>query len=83
MCMCVCTVFKILKLFPDKIECAMNLRDLPHKQVNLKFSSNDVQWNPNEGIHMCVRACMDVCMHMCVCAYVCWVPSFKPHVCTC
>ena len=46
-------VFKILKLFPDKIEHAINLRDLPHKHVNLKFSSNDVQWNPKEGT-LCV-----------------------------
>ena len=42
-------MFKILKLFPDNIEHAINLRDLPHKQLNLNFSSNDVQWNPKEG----------------------------------
>lgn len=42
-------VFKILKLQPDTIEPAINLRDLPHKQLNLNFSSNDVQWNPKEG----------------------------------
>ena len=55
-------VFKILKLSPDRIESAINLRDLPHKQVNLNYSSNDVQWNPKEG----------VCMHgvyVCVCAW--------------
>lgn len=52
-----CVVFKILKLHPDKIESAINLRDLPHKQVNLKYSSNDVQWNPKEGTVCVYTAC--------------------------
>ena len=47
--LCVLIVFKILKLSPDAIECAINLRDLPYKQMNLNFSSNDVKWNPREG----------------------------------
>jgi len=42
-------VFKIIKLSPDQFEVVHNLRDLPHKQINLNFSSNDVQWNPRDG----------------------------------
>ena len=47
--MCVVAVFKILKLSPDQLEVQNDLRDLPHKQLNLNFSSNDVQWNPKDG----------------------------------
>lgn len=42
-------VFKIFKLSPDQFEVVHNLRDLPHKQINLNYSSNDVQWNPKDG----------------------------------
>ena len=42
-------VFKILKVSPDQFEVLYNLRDLPHKQLNLNYSSNDVQWNPKDG----------------------------------
>lgn len=46
----VCTVFKILKLGTDQIEIQNDFRDLPHKQLNLNYSSNDVQWNPKDGM---------------------------------
>ena len=42
-------VFKILRLGPEQIEVELNLRDLHHKQLNLNFSNNDVQWNPKDG----------------------------------
>ena len=42
-------MFKILKLSADQIEPQNDLRDLPHKQLNLNYSSNDVQWNPKDG----------------------------------
>ena len=42
-------VFKIFKLSPDQFEVVHNLRDLPHKHINLNYSSNDVQWNPRDG----------------------------------
>jgi hypothetical protein len=42
-------VFKILKLGADQIEVQNDFRDLPHKQLNLNYSSNDVQWNPKDG----------------------------------
>ena len=42
-------MFKIFKLSPDQFEVVHNLRDLPHKHINLNYSSNDVQWNPRDG----------------------------------
>ena len=39
----------ILKLYADRVEVQNNFRDLPHKQLNLNYSSNDVQWNPRDG----------------------------------
>ena len=42
-------VFKILRLGTDQFEVQNDLRDLPHKQLNLNYSSNDVQWNPKDG----------------------------------
>lgn len=45
----VCPVFKILRLGLDQIEVQNDLRDLPHKALNLNYSSNDVQWNPKDG----------------------------------
>jgi len=45
-------VFKIIKLSPDQFEVVHNLRDLPHKQINLNFSSNDVQWNPRDDAQL-------------------------------
>ena len=42
-------VFKILRLSPEQIELELNLRDLHHKQLNLNFSNNDVQWNHKDG----------------------------------
>ena len=46
-------MFKILKIFPDHIQVSLDLRDLPNKQLNLNFSSNDVQWNPKDGKLCC------------------------------
>lgn len=46
-------VFKILKIFSDHIQVSHDLRDLPSKQLNLNFSSNDVQWNPKDGKLWC------------------------------
>ena len=55
--MCVlCAVFKLIKLGAQKFEVKFDLRDLPPKQLNLNYSSNDVQWNPNDG--MCTCMCM-------------------------
>ena len=31
------------------MEVQNDLRDLPHKQLNLNYSSNDVHWNPKDG----------------------------------
>lgn len=47
-------VFKIFKLSPDQFEVVHNLRDLPHKHINLNYSSNDVQWNPRDGENVSV-----------------------------
>lgn len=44
-----CAVFKILRLGAEQFEVQNDLRDLPHKQLNLNYSSNDVQWNPKDG----------------------------------
>ena len=44
-----CAVFKILRLGWDQMEVQNDLRDLPHKALNLNYSSNDVQWNPKDG----------------------------------
>ena len=44
-----CPVFKILKLGADQFDVQNDFRDLPHKQLNLNYSSNDVQWNPKDG----------------------------------
>ena len=86
MCVCVCVcvclypiyaVFKLIKIGTQKFEVQFDLRDLPHKQVNLNYSSNDVQWNPNDGME-CVYVwcvCVCACTHVCVCACV--------HVCVC
>eukprot|EP00731_Ephydatia_muelleri_P024253 Em0016g524a len=41
-------LFKLIKLGAQKFEVHVDLRDLPPKQLNLNYSSNDVQWNPNE-----------------------------------
>ena len=51
-CLFKSVVFKILKIHPDTIEPVLNLRDLPHKQLNLNFSNNDVQWNPLDGKYL-------------------------------
>lgn len=45
-------VFKILKLGADQIEVQNDFRDLPHKQLNLNYSSNDVQWNPKDDAQL-------------------------------
>ena len=45
-------MFKILKLGTDHFEVQNDFRDLPHKQLNLNYSSNDVQWNPKDGMHI-------------------------------
>ena len=42
-------VFKIIHVMPTQFELNLNLRDLPQKQLNLNFSSNDVKWNPKDG----------------------------------
>ena len=47
-------MFKIFKLSPDQFEVVHNLRDLPHKHINLNYSSNDVQWNPGDGENVSV-----------------------------
>ena len=50
LCVLMCIlVFKILRLGLDQIEAQNDLRDLPHKALNLNYSSNDVQWNPKDG----------------------------------
>jgi WD40 repeat protein len=45
-------VFKILRLGLDQIEAQNDLRDLPHKALNLNYSSNDVQWNPKDDAQL-------------------------------
>ena len=46
---CPLLVFKIVRVTPIQFEVYMNFRDLPQKQLNLNYSSNDVKWNLKDG----------------------------------
>ena len=43
-------VFKIYRVGTQQYDQVFNIRDLPQKQLNLNFCSNDIQWNPRDGL---------------------------------